>query len=173
MSPPDNKSLEKSIRNLAQILLDTGLTEIEVDSGETRIRVARNSTITQAQITPPPPPPTAAPIETKQASPPTSQAPADEKVKIPEGTITSPMVGTVYLSSEPGAAPFVSVGDPGQKRPDHPHHRSDENHEPYLRNPRRQRQRYPRRRCASRRVRPASHRDLMSQKITSSCLIKS
>ena len=115
MSPPDNKSLEKSIRNLAQILLDTGLTEIEVDSGETRIRVARNSTITQAQITPPPPPPTAAPIETKQASPPTSQAPADEKVKIPEGTITSPMVGTVYLSSEPGAAPFVSVGDPVRK----------------------------------------------------------
>ena len=115
MSPPDNKSLEKSIRNLAQILLDTGLTEIEVDSGETRIRVARNSTITQAQITPPPPPPTAPPIETKQASPPTSQAPADEKVKIPEGTITSPMVGTVYLSSEPGAAPFVSVGDPVRK----------------------------------------------------------
>ena len=116
MSPPDNKSLEKSIRNLAQILLDTGLTEIEVDSGETRIRVARNSTITQAQITPPPPPPpTAAPIETKQASPPTSQAPADEKVKIPEGTITSPMVGTVYLSSEPGAAPFVSVGDQVKK----------------------------------------------------------
>ena len=114
MSPPDNKSLEKSIRNLAQILLDTGLTEIEVDSGETRIRVARNSTITQAQITPPPPP-TAPPIETKQASPPTSQAPADEKVKIPEGTITSPMVGTVYLSSEPGAAPFVSVGDPVRK----------------------------------------------------------
>ena len=116
MSPPDNKSLEKSIRNLAQILLDTGLTEIEVDSGETRIRVARNSTITQAQITPPPPPPpTAPPIETKQASPPTSQAPADEKVKIPEGTITSPMVGTVYLSSEPGAAPFVSVGDQVKK----------------------------------------------------------
>ena len=115
MSPPDNKSLEKSIRNLAQILLDTGLTEIEVDSGETHIRVARNSTITQAQITPPPPPPTVAPIETKQASPPTSQAPADEKVKIPEGTITSPMVGTVYLSSEPGAAPFVSVGDQVKK----------------------------------------------------------
>ena len=115
MSPPDNKSLEKSIRNLAQILLDTGLTEIEVDSGETRIRVARNSTITQAQITPPPPPLTAAPIETKQANPPTSQAPTDEKVKIPEGTITSPMVGTVYLSSEPGAAPFVSVGDQVKK----------------------------------------------------------
>ena len=116
MSPPDNKSLEKSIRNLAQILLDTGLTEIEVDSGETRIRVARNSTITQAQMmTPPPPPPTAPPIETKQANPPTSQAPTDEKVKIPEGTITSPMVGTVYLSSEPGAAPFVSVGDQVKK----------------------------------------------------------
>ena len=118
MSPPDNKSLEKSIRNLAQILLDTGLTEIEVDSGETHIRVARNATITQAQITPPPPttpPPPPPPIETKQASPSAPQASADEKVKIPEGTITSPMVGTVYLSPEPGATPFVSVGDQVKK----------------------------------------------------------
>ena len=116
MSPPDNKSLEKSIRNLAQILLDTGLTEIEIDSGETHIRVARNATITQAQITPPPPTPAAAPpIETKQANPSAPQASTDEKVKIPEGTITSPMVGTVYLSPEPGATPFVSVGDQVKK----------------------------------------------------------
>lgn len=86
---------EALVRKLAQLLTDTGLTEIEFESGDQRIRVNRQSLAAA---------PAAAPVA--PAAAPT--APAEGP---PAGAVTSPMVGTVYLSAEPGGTPFVKVGD--------------------------------------------------------------
>jgi acetyl-CoA carboxylase biotin carboxyl carrier protein len=92
------------IEKLADIIGRTGLTEIELSHGDMRIRVARQvQTVVQAVATRP----AAANSLEPLAPPPTS--PAAEASD--PGTITSPMVGTVYLSAEPGSPPFVSVGD--------------------------------------------------------------
>lgn len=100
----------KVVRKLADILKDTGLTEIEVETGGLKIRVARELTaatpagaVYQAVAAAPAPvAAAAAPV----AAPVVEAAPAaavGDKVK-------SPMVGTVYLSSQPGADTFVKVG---------------------------------------------------------------
>src|SRR3546814_12824918 len=81
----------------------TNLSEIEVQDGERRIRVAR--TISAA-------PTTFMPAQTLAAQPGLAAAPAAEAPAAPShaNAIKSPMVGTVYLSPEPRAAPFVAVG---------------------------------------------------------------
>ncbi len=100
----------KVVRKLADILKDTGLTEIEVETGGLKIRVARELTAATPagavyQAVAAAPPPAAAPAA-PIAAPVVEAAPAaavGDKVK-------SPMVGTVYLSSQPGADTFVKVG---------------------------------------------------------------
>ncbi len=88
------------IRALADILVDTGLTEIEISEGDSRIRVVR-------ALAPVAPPATyAVPLP---ASPPAQAAPLEDDATHP-GAVTSPMVGVAYLSSEPGALPFVVPG---------------------------------------------------------------
>jgi acetyl-CoA carboxylase biotin carboxyl carrier protein len=88
------------IRQLADILNQTGLGEIEFAEGERRIRVARPA-ITQVASA-------AMPVAAAAAVP--AAAPADPNTP-PANAITAPMVGTVYVAPEPGAAPFVRVGD--------------------------------------------------------------
>ena len=92
------------VRQLAVLLDDTNLTEIEVQDGERRIRVARNLAVA-SYAAPPAPAPVAA--AAPGATAPIAEAPAGDH----PGTVKSPMVGTVYLSAEPGAKQFVSVGD--------------------------------------------------------------
>lgn len=92
------------IRDLAKLLEETGLTEIEVERDGFRVRVARAGAAAHAPapvaVNPPPaPPPVAAPA---------AAAPIDPS-KHP-GVVTSPMVGTAYVGPEPGAMPFVDVG---------------------------------------------------------------
>ena len=82
------------IETLAELLDRTGLSEIELAEGDSRIRVAR----TGAGVHMAAPPPAAVPA-----------APAAAEAGH-EGAVLSPMVGTVYLAPEPGAAPFVAVG---------------------------------------------------------------
>lgn len=92
------------VRRLAAILNDTGLTEIEVERGDLRIKVARNGPIAAM--------PTlyAAPAAAPSAAPPATAGRSAEAEH--EGdVVNSPMVGTVYLQPEPGAAAFVRVGD--------------------------------------------------------------
>ena len=90
------------VRELAEMLGDTGLTEIEVEDGERKIRVARGGVAMAAA-----PAPVAAPAPSAAApTPETSAADIDTA-----GAVKSPMVGTVYLASEPGAANFVKPGD--------------------------------------------------------------
>jgi acetyl-CoA carboxylase biotin carboxyl carrier protein len=88
------------VRQLAELLDENKLTEIEVQDGERRIRVARTVTVA-AQA--------AAPVAAAVAAPIAAiEAPA---VSDNANAIKSPMVGTVYLSSEPGAKPFAGVGE--------------------------------------------------------------
>jgi len=90
---------EDLVRKLAALLKDTGLSEIEFESDDNRIRVARNMT-TAIQAGP------AAGAEVSAAPP--LPAAGD---KVSANAVTSPMVGTAYVASEPSAPPFVKVGD--------------------------------------------------------------
>jgi acetyl-CoA carboxylase biotin carboxyl carrier protein len=95
------------IRTLAGLLAETGLTEIEYAVGDTRIRVARDPV--GVALTAPMPAATngAAPSQPQQ---PVVEKPATNGAGHP-GAVTSPIVGIAYLAAEPGAPPFVRVGD--------------------------------------------------------------
>jgi acetyl-CoA carboxylase biotin carboxyl carrier protein len=88
------------VRELSALLEETGLTEIEIEEGGARVRVARHS-YTHSQ-------PVMGGAPAAQAS-----APAKEAENNPKRgtTLTSPMVGTAYMGPSPGAPPFVQVGD--------------------------------------------------------------
>lgn len=87
---------ENLIRGLAQLLNETGLTEIELEQKGLRVRIARTATISAV-----------APVHAAQAAAPALTAKdADNN----PGAVKSPMVGTCYRAPEPGAAPFVEVG---------------------------------------------------------------
>jgi acetyl-CoA carboxylase biotin carboxyl carrier protein len=92
-----------AIRELAKILRETDLTEIELVEGDSRIRVARQITVqAMAQVA-------AAPLA---APPPVAALPvvAPEAEGPHPGAVNSPMVGVAYLSPEPGSAPFITLG---------------------------------------------------------------
>ncbi len=97
-----------AIRILAEILNETGLTEIEISEGDARIRVARQVTVTQAAtvVAAPAAAPMAAPVVT--AANDAAAPPAD--LAAHPGAVRSPMVGIAYLTPEPGAPPFATVG---------------------------------------------------------------
>lgn len=95
------------VRALAELLAETGLTEIEVEDNDRRIRVAREHAPVAVASYHAPPPATSAPLPVPApAVPPGDVVGADVA-----GALASPMVGTVYLASEPGTPNFVSVGD--------------------------------------------------------------
>ena len=96
---------EEAIRGLAELLNDTGLSEIEVEQKGLRIRVARN---VSATISAPPPAPAHAPADTASAQKPAADPDAD--LATHPGAVTSPMVGTAYRAPEPGTPAFVEVG---------------------------------------------------------------
>ena len=114
--PPTKKTPAKSalgdpdlvlIASLADILNDTGLSEIELDRKGTKFRVAKQLTAV-AQVASAPPAPAvhahAAPLHEAPAPAPAPK-PADHA-----GTVKSPMVGTVYMAPSPGAANFIEIG---------------------------------------------------------------
>ena len=108
------------VRELAELLSETGLTEIEVEDNDRKIRVARNfpsggggGALTPAQIAA-----FGSLVGGGEAAPaPVSAAPAPAPAPAPEAAadnanaLKSPMVGTAYLAPEPGSANFVKVGD--------------------------------------------------------------
>lgn len=100
------------VRELASILSDTGLTEIEVEHGELRLRIARTLMAAAAPVhTHVVAAAAHAPVAAPAAPPPAAgPAPAADVASHP-GAVPSPMVGTAYLSPEPGAAAFIKVGD--------------------------------------------------------------
>ena len=90
----------KLVRELAELLSETGLTEIEVEDGDRKIKVSRAAPVAApvAAAPAPAPVPAAAPAPAEPAAPDLSSA------------VRSPMVGTAYLHPEPGADPFITVG---------------------------------------------------------------
>src|ERR1019366_2088054 len=103
---PDDKTAAKSksddsalIRELALLLDETNLSEIEIERAGLRVRVARNISIAASM------PPGFQPAESASS---VASAPAD--VAKHPGVVPSPMVGTAYWASEPGAKPFIEVG---------------------------------------------------------------
>jgi acetyl-CoA carboxylase biotin carboxyl carrier protein len=101
------------VRELAELLDSTNLTEIEVKDGERVIRVARTAAaVTMAAAAPAYAP--APPAGGWPAPPPAAPAPAapagDGDIKNHPGLVKSPIVGTAYLTPEPGAPPFISEG---------------------------------------------------------------
>src|SRR6186713_1802295 len=94
----------KLIRQLADMLTETGLTEIEVEDGDRKIRVVRHAYPAGGQAVASYAP---APVAAAPAAAPVAEAPAP----VSANAIRSPMVGTAYLSAEPGADAFIKVGD--------------------------------------------------------------
>jgi len=100
----------KLVRELAEMLDATNLTEIEVEDGDRKIRVARTQQAQAASYAAP----VAAPAPAAAAAPAPAAAPAETAPPpAPDnaGAIKSPMVGTCYLTPEPDAPPFVTIGD--------------------------------------------------------------
>lgn len=98
------------IRQLALLLNETDLTEIEVEQDDTRVRIARTpAAVTHTAHVP-------APVAAAPAGPAATSAPAATATPAPAESaqgeaVRSPMVGTAYLSAEPGAPAYIKVGD--------------------------------------------------------------
>jgi len=97
---------EDLVRKLAGLLEETGLNEIEFEQQDQRIRVSRGTGVAVAAA-----PAAAAPAPAAPAT----ATPASAGDVMPPNAVTAPMVGTVYVASEPGAPPFVKVGDMVEK----------------------------------------------------------
>ena len=97
------------VRELAELLNETGLTEIEVEDDDRKIRVSRGAVAAAAPVYAAAPAAPAAPAPAAAAPAPTA-APAAEAGPDLKNAVKSPMVGTAYLTPEPGAAPFIAVG---------------------------------------------------------------
>jgi acetyl-CoA carboxylase biotin carboxyl carrier protein len=92
------------IETLAELLQRTGLTEIELAEGDSRIRVARQPQPVAASV------PTIAPASAPPSAAAGDQAIGHAAAEEHPGAVRAPMVGTVYLTPEPGAPPFIKVG---------------------------------------------------------------
>ena len=100
MSKSKNNIDQGLIRELAALLQETGLSEIEVEQDDLRIRVARSiGAVTEVAVAPAAPSAPAAPAPALDADPANNP-----------GAVKSPMVGTAYLAPSPGAAAFAPVG---------------------------------------------------------------
>jgi acetyl-CoA carboxylase biotin carboxyl carrier protein len=95
----DKPAIDKElIRELAKLLDETGLTEIEIEREGLRVRVGRGSAVTQVAV----------PAASALIATPAMAVPIDPAKHA--GAVTSPMVGTAYRGAAPGAAPFVDLG---------------------------------------------------------------
>jgi acetyl-CoA carboxylase biotin carboxyl carrier protein len=107
----DKDGIERGlIRDLAQLLNENGLTEIEIERDGLKLRVARQATVAAAPAlaTSAAPAAPARPAPSPGSTQPAANAAAD--LAAHPGCVRSPMVGTAYRSPEPGAAPFVEIG---------------------------------------------------------------
>lgn len=104
---PEFKIDAAVIRELAALVVETGLTEIEYQDGQRRVRVARQVVVEAVQVAEPRP---------AAAAPAAADGAAERSPDAAHpGAVTAPMVGTVYLQSEPAAPQFVRVGDRVEK----------------------------------------------------------
>jgi len=97
------------VRQLAELLDATALTEIEVEHGDRKIRVARKAAAVAQMAYAPAPVAAPAPAVAAPVAPAAAEVGASAPA-VSANAVKSPMVGTVYLSAEPGAKPFAAVG---------------------------------------------------------------
>lgn len=97
----------KTLAALAALLNDTGLTELELEEGDRKVRLARTITTVTMPVAVPAAPAAHAPASAVAAP---VAAPAAADLSKHPGVVKSPMVGVAYLSAEPGSPPYVSVG---------------------------------------------------------------
>ena len=98
----------RKIKKLIELLEESSLTELEIVEGEESVRLVRNG---QTQVTPLVTPQFGAPAPTPAPSVLAVAQPQDDEEQVPEGELVlSPMVGTFFAASGPGAEPFVSLG---------------------------------------------------------------
>jgi acetyl-CoA carboxylase biotin carboxyl carrier protein len=113
MSPPKNKLDTGLIRELAAILRDADLGELEVEHEGLRVRVTKSPPAMVQAAAVPAPVMAAPPQAVTGAPPPGGETPAAPA--IPENAVKSPMVGTAYLSADPNSKPYISVGQKVKK----------------------------------------------------------
>mgnify|MGYP001816438579 CR=1 FL=1 len=101
----------RKVKKLIELLEESGISELEINEGEESVRISRYSTApAQAPVNYAAPPVAAAPAPAPAAAP--AEESSDDEDSLPSGHIVkSPMVGTFYSASSPGAKPFVNVGD--------------------------------------------------------------
>ncbi len=97
----------KLVRELAELLRDNDLTEIEVEDGDRKIKVAREP----APVFGPAPPSSTPPSPVLTAPPMAGKEDLGVAPEVPGASVKSPMVGTAFLSPQPGSEPFVAIGD--------------------------------------------------------------
>jgi acetyl-CoA carboxylase biotin carboxyl carrier protein len=97
----------RKVKKLIELLEESGISELEISEGEESVRISRHPRTAPPAASPPPQAPA-------MAAPPVPQLPAtaagEHKPRNDDQTITSPMVGTYYSASAPGAKPFVELG---------------------------------------------------------------
>jgi acetyl-CoA carboxylase biotin carboxyl carrier protein len=99
----------RKVKKLIELLEESGISELEISEGEESVRISRHPRMQmQAPMAQAPMLQAAAPAATVALSPATSAG--EHKPKNDEATVTSPMVGTYYSASAPGAKPFVEIG---------------------------------------------------------------
>jgi acetyl-CoA carboxylase biotin carboxyl carrier protein len=97
----------RKVKKLIELLEESGISELEISEGEESVRISRHPRMAmQAPMAMVPPMPQAVPAAA--ATPAT--AAGEHKPRVDESTVTSPMVGTYYSASAPGAKPFVELG---------------------------------------------------------------
>jgi acetyl-CoA carboxylase biotin carboxyl carrier protein len=107
----DREALDKGlIRDLAQLLNETGLTEIEIEKDDLKVRVARHAAAPAAYAVPAPASvASASPVSTPSGASAAASAAGADPANHP-GCVKSPMVGTAYRAPEPGAPSFIEIG---------------------------------------------------------------
>jgi acetyl-CoA carboxylase biotin carboxyl carrier protein len=97
----------RKVKKLIELLEESGIAELEISEGEESVRISRHPRMMmQAPMAPPPP----APVPVASAPATAATAAGEHKPRVDEHTVTSPMVGTYYSASAPGANPFVEIG---------------------------------------------------------------
>ena len=108
----------RKVKKLIELLEESGIAELEINEGEESVRISRYSSVAAPVAAPisyemaaPAPQTTAGAARTEAPAPSTTDEAAGEADLPPGHVVASPMVGTFYSASSPGAKPFVSVGD--------------------------------------------------------------
>jgi acetyl-CoA carboxylase biotin carboxyl carrier protein len=97
----------RKVKKLIELLEESGISELEISEGEESVRISRHPRTASPAATAPPQPPAVAAAPAPQLP---ATAAGEHKPRNDDQTITSPMVGTYYSASAPGAKPFLELG---------------------------------------------------------------